>query len=462
MFAKGRGWAAHRHHPAPDEVPLPRPTSMPANFALGRTLGFGRLLPVKEPVTDDSNDEGAVRAGGAGGGDGSEECVDAAGVLVGEPRERTHFRLEDFRVVRVLGTGSFGVVHLVHQTRDLEESQYFAMKVMYKAEIVQLRQVEHVHAERSLLFSLDRTANPFVVRLYQTFQDRTRLYMLMEFVQGGELFHHLRACHHFGRAAAMFYAAEVLVALDGLHRQGIAYRDLKPENILLNESGHVRLTDFGFAKRVASRTWTLCGTPEYLAPEVITASGHGRGADWWSFGVLLFEMLTGRPPFHGTTPYDTYEKIVEGRFAFPREPALDAESRDLITRLLQRDVTKRLGCFRNGARDIMAHPFFAPIADWHAVARERLAPPFVPPVCGAGDASNFDDYDCDGSSFCYGDSNDESAGADDDGSLPDSRNNSNHNTSTTTTTTTVDESEQPQSQQQPQPQKPKWGCFRGF
>ena len=457
MFAKGRGWAQHRHHQEHDES-LPRPTSVPANFALGRTLGFGRLLPVKDSVADDSNDEGALNVRTTGGdrdSDDEEERVDAQSTLASRVQERTHFKLEDFQVVRVLGTGSFGVVHLVHQTRDLEECQYFAMKVMYKAEIVQLRQVEHVHAERSLLFSLDRTANPFVVQLYQTFQDRTRLYMLMEFVQGGELFHHLRACHHFARPAAMFYAAEVLVALDGLHRQGIAYRDLKPENILLNESGHVRLTDFGFAKRVASRTWTLCGTPEYLAPEVINASGHGRGADWWSFGVLLFEMLTGRPPFHGTTPYDTYEKIVEGRFAFPREPALDAESRDLITRLLQRDVTKRLGCFRNGARDIMAHPFFAPIADWHAVARERLVPPFVPPVCGSGDASNFDDYDCDGSSsFCYGSSSiSESDGGD--SSLP-----SNTTNASSTTTTTTTESDQQQQQQQEQRQK--WGCFRGF
>lgn len=461
MFANGHGWT--QHHGS-----LPRPTSVPANFALGRTLGFGRLQPVKEPVTDDSNDESvrgvvpyvpATAETADGNAEDQEECVEQQQ----QPfQERTHFRLEDFQVVRVLGTGSFGVVHLVHQTRDLEECQYFAMKVMYKAEIVQLRQVEHVHAERSLLFSVDRTANPFVVQLYQTFQDRTRLYMLMEFVQGGELFHHLRACHHFSRDAAMFYAAEVLVALDGLHRQGIAYRDLKPENILLSESGHVRLTDFGFAKRVATRTWTLCGTPEYLAPEVINASGHGRGADWWSFGVLLFEMLTGRPPFHGTTPYDTYEKIVEGRFAFPREPALDAESRDLITRLLQRDVTKRLGCFRNGARDIMAHPFFAPVADWRAVARERLFPPFVPPVCGSGDASNFDDYDCDGSCFCYGDGDDDEEDADEDFSgkmCPNNNNNNNDVSSTSTTTTTREEGE---GEQQQQKKQRKWGCFRGF
>lgn len=322
---------------------------------------------------------------------GFEQIVTGPSTTAEAADEKSETSLEDLETIRTIGTGTFGVVRLV---RDRRTGTHYALKVMKKSDVVRLRQVEHVHNERGVLSSI-QPGHPFIVKLLRTFQDESRLYMLLEYVRGGELFRRLRLVRRFTKAEAVFYAAEVVCALDSLHAAGIVYRDLKPENILIDSEGHIRVTDFGFSKFLGreSRTWTLCGTPEYLSPEVIQGTGHGKGTDWWSLGILIFEMLSGRPPFVGRSCFETYESILEGSLKFPEEDGCfdDEPSRDIITKLLERDKSRRLGCGRADARDVMQHRFFAGI-DWSVVPRRGLTPPFVPVAPSDGDSSNFDIY----------------------------------------------------------------------
>lgn len=190
-----------------------------------------------------------------------------------------------------IGTGTFGRVLLV-RLRQRERQTHFAMKVLRKTDVVRLRQVEHVNAER---FILARIRHPFIVDLYATFQDHLNIYMLLSYVPGGELFSHLRRAQRFSADVTRFYLAIIVLALRYLHSFNIIYRDLKPENLLLDTRGYLKIADFGFAKVVDDRTWTLCGTPEYLAPEIIQSDGHGKAVDWWACGILCYEMLVGYP-----------------------------------------------------------------------------------------------------------------------------------------------------------------------
>lgn len=240
------------------------------------------------------------------------------------------------------------------------------MKVLRKTDIVNLRQVEHVNAER---YILSRVHHPFVVDLFATFQDSINVYMLMSYVPGGELFTHLRRAQRFTPDVTRFYLATIILALKYLHSFNIIYRDLKPENLLLDSRGYLRLTDFGFAKIVDDRTWTLCGTPEYLAPEIIQSDGHGKAADWWACGVLCYEMLVGYPPFFDESPYGIYEKILSGYIHWPRN--MDRLSRDLIKAFLNPDRTKRLGNMIGGPQDILDHPWFRGV-DWEALERREI------------------------------------------------------------------------------------------
>uniref|UniRef100_A0A671DXV5 Protein kinase cAMP-dependent X-linked catalytic subunit n=1 Tax=Rhinolophus ferrumequinum TaxID=59479 RepID=A0A671DXV5_RHIFE len=225
--------------------------------------------------------------------------------------------------------------------------------------------------------------------LFWTCHDERFLYMLMEFVPGGELFSYLRNRGRFSSNAGLFYSAEIICAIEYLHSREIVYRDLKPENILLDRDGHIKLTDFGFAKKLVDKTWTLCGTPEYLAPEVIQSKGHGRAVDWWALGILIFEMLSGFPPFFDDNPFGIYQKILAGKIDFPRH--LDFNVKDLIKKLLVVDRTRRLGNMKNGADDVKRHRWFRTV-DWEAVPQRKLKPPIVPKVCGEGDTSNFEAY----------------------------------------------------------------------
>lgn len=289
----------------------------------------------------------------------------------------------DYDILRVLGTGTFGRVYLC---RPKYEEKFLAMKVLRKTSVIRLKQVEHINSERDVLETM---SHPFVVGLHATFQDDVNLYMIMDYVVGGELFSHLRRSGRFEDDVAKFFAAEIVLALEYMHSHNIAYRDLKPENILLDGEGHIKITDFGFAKVVDKKTWTLCGTPEYLAPEIIQNEGHGKSVDWWALGVLIFEMLVGYPPFYDNHLLGVYKKVLEGSVFFPDH--LHFHAKDMIRRLLQTDHTVRLGCQRGGSNDVKRHKWFRGV-NWHALEKRQIPSPLQPAVEGPGDTSNYAVY----------------------------------------------------------------------
>lgn len=294
------------------------------------------------------------------------------------------FRLEDFIFGKTVGTGTFGRVRLV-KLRD--HDKYFAMKIMRKTDIVRLHQVDHIFSEK---FLLSRLNCPFIIRLYGTFQDQQHLFMLLEYAIGGELFTYLRRAGRFPLGTTKFYAAEIVCALEYMHNLNIVYRDLKPENLLLDARGHIKIADFGFAKVIPdNKTWTLCGTPEYLAPEIILGRGHGRPVDWWALGILIYEMMAGFPPYYDETPFLIYEKILAGKLEFP--PHFDSSLCDLLTGLLQPDPQRRLGCSANGSEDVKNHSWFSGV-NWDILSRKLIQAPFTPPVRHAGDTNNFEEY----------------------------------------------------------------------
>jgi len=292
--------------------------------------------------------------------------------------------VSEFELGETIGTGSFGRVVLVHlKTEPVRDKARFALKVMKKADVLRLKQVDHIIDEANLLRDL---AHPFVVSQVASFQDARRLYLVLEFVPGGELFFVLRRERVITDAATRFYASELVLVYHYLHELGIAYRDLKPENVLLSRTGHIKLADFGFAKVVVGRTFTLCGTPEYLAPEVVQNKGHNQGVDWWALGVLIFECMAGFPPFFDETPLQIYQRIVRGKFDYPAH--FEPLARRIITALLASDLSQRLGCMRGGASDVMAHAWFAK-TKWQSVLDRLVPAPFFP---DADFLNNFDDY----------------------------------------------------------------------
>ncbi|TVY50625.1 cAMP-dependent protein kinase type 2 [Lachnellula cervina] len=295
------------------------------------------------------------------------------------------YSLGDFDILRTLGTGSFGRVHLVQSKHN---QRFYAVKVLKKAQVVKMKQVEHTNDERRML---QEVKHPFLITLWGTFQDSKNLYMVMDFVEGGELFSLLRKSQRFPNPVAKFYAAEVTLALEYLHSKQIIYRDLKPENLLLDRHGHLKITDFGFAKRVPDITWTLCGTPDYLAPEVVSSKGYNKSVDWWSLGILIFEMLCGFTPFwDGGSPMKIYENILKGRVKYP--PYIHPDAQDLLQRLITADLTKRLGNLHGGSEDVKNHQWFAEVT-WERLSKKDIDAPYVPPVkAGVGDASQFDKY----------------------------------------------------------------------
>lgn len=290
----------------------------------------------------------------------------------------------DFNLIKVIGRGSFGKVMLV--TLKGDESKVFALKVLIKAAIIERNQVEHTVAEREILEMID---HPFLMKMHWAFQTEHKLYFVMDFLRGGELFFHLKNERRFPEARAKFYTAEILMALGELHRNKIIYRDLKPENILLDTQGHVRLTDFGLSKRYVEgeQAMTFCGTPEYLAPEVVLGVGHSKEVDWWSLGILLYEMIVGLPPFFSENTNLMYELISKANLRTPS--FVSDQARDLLEKLLKRNPEDRLGAGPEDEMAIRKHPFFADI-DFDKMYRKEIDPEFKPRLNGNLDASNFD------------------------------------------------------------------------
>jgi len=331
----------------------------------------------KKSVTKSSNDDGALES--------SDPTKSVAIDHLKSMLKGRKWTFEDFDLRATVGTGTFGRVRVV-KVKGSEDRSPMALKIMKKSEVIRLKQVEHVKAEKEILLSI---AHPFIVNMLTVFQDEKRLCMLLEYVNGGELFSYLRKEGRLPNDDAAFYAGEIILAFQYLHSIHIVYRDLKPENLLIDSDGHMKITDFGFAKVVEDRTWTLCGTPEYLAPEIIQSKGHGKPVDWWALGVLIYEMLAGYPPFYDENPFGIYQKVLAGKIEFPRH--FDVKVKDLIKRLLTPDRAKRFGCLKNGAEDIKKHKWYKGF-DWVNLGARKVTPPMVPAVKGPDDTSMFDRY----------------------------------------------------------------------
>lgn len=268
------------------------------------------------------------------------------GVKFVENRQRS-LKVEDFELLKVVGKGSFGKVM---QVMKKDTNRIYALKTLRKQHIISRSEVAHTLAERSVLAQIN---NPFIVPLKFSFQSPDKLYLVLAFVNGGELFHHLQKEQRFDINRSRFYAAELLCALECLHGFGVIYRDLKPENILVDYVGHIALCDFGLCKldmKDEDKTNTFCGTPEYLAPELLHGQGYTKAVDWWTLGVLLYEMLTGLPPFYDENTNEMYRKILSEPLQFPGPEIVPPAARDLLSKLLDRDATRRLGT--NGAAEI--------------------------------------------------------------------------------------------------------------
>ncbi|KAL6236895.1 hypothetical protein BDW75DRAFT_205571 [Aspergillus navahoensis] len=293
----------------------------------------------------------------------------------------------DFEPLLCLGKGSFGTVLLV---RHALTGKLYAQKQFKKASItVHKKLVEQTKTERAILESVNR--HPFVVKLFYAFQDHERLYLVLEYAQGGELFTHLAMERMFGEDAAAFYMAEMVLALEHLHQNvGVIYRDLKPENCLLDREGHLLLTDFGLSKIAVDdddRCNSSLGTIEYMAPEVIQGKPYGKACDWWSLGALGYDLLTGSPPFKANNHAKLQEKILKQKLVLPYY--LGPDAKDLLTRLLRKEPSKRLGYHMpKDLQTIKSHRFFRKI-DWRALERRTLTPPIVPVVTDPALAENF-------------------------------------------------------------------------
>ena len=316
-----------------------------------------------------------------------------------------HFKFADVEPVACIGRGAFGFVHLVSHAPTGET---FALKTLQKAEVVARGQQAMVIAERDILHRID---HPFVCSMVETFQDEDCLYMMMELLQGGDVYSALSATEElrFGARRSRFYVAGVTEALHAVHAADVMFRDLKPENLVLHRSGYVKLVDFGCAK-ISRHSFTLCGTPDYIAPEIILGKGHGIAVDWWALGVVLFEFRFGDLPFSGASPTATYTNILQRIMDVPSPEEYGADLdpgsapaalEALVKGLLTVDLTQRIGCSHEGANDVRTHPWFSEAPDgdggvgfdWSAFRAQTMAVPYVPELGDAQDVSAFTDSD---------------------------------------------------------------------
>lgn len=337
---------------------------------------------VKSAGSKGSN-SGAAAKRGSGGGSSAEGKNSGKKAPRPSLVAQKKVTLEDFELLTTVGKGSFGKVL---QVRYKDNGQIYAMKVLKKAQVIKRKQYDHTMAERRILEEIE---HPFIVSLRFAFQTTNKLYMVFDFFNGGELFHYLSTGGRFSADRAQFYAAEIAAGLGHLHSLGIIYRDLKPENLILDSEGHIKITDFGLSKEDVQGEHdvkSFCGTPEYLAPEVLKRQPYGKVVDWWSYGTLVYEMIHGLPPYYNRNREKMYRAILQEKLKFPEHMSLDA--RDFLGQLLNRDPRARLGF--NGVEEIKAHPYFSNI-QWDALLRKELTPPYQPKVSDEHDTSNIDE-----------------------------------------------------------------------
>ncbi|XP_055736598.1 RAC-beta serine/threonine-protein kinase [Salvelinus fontinalis] len=313
------------------------------------------------------------------------DCNSMEEMEVAMSKSRNKVTMSDFDYLKLLGKGTFGKVILV---KEKATGMYYAMKILRKEVIIAKDEVAHTVTESRVL---QNTRHPFLTTLKYAFQTHDRLCFVMEYANGGELFFHLSRDRVFTEDRARFYGAEIVSALEYLHSQDVVYRDLKLENLMLDKDGHIKITDFGLCKEGitdGATMKTFCGTPEYLAPEVLEDNDYGRAVDWWGLGVVMYEMMCGRLPFYNQDHERLFELILMEEIRFPKNLAPEAKA--LLSGLLKKDPKQRLGGGQEDAKDVMTHMFFTTI-NWQDVVERKLLPPFKPQVTSETDTRYFDD-----------------------------------------------------------------------
>ncbi|KAI1877068.1 hypothetical protein JX265_000158 [Neoarthrinium moseri] len=303
-----------------------------------------------------------------------------------DPGTGQRIGLDHFNFLAVLGKGNFGKVMLAETKKS---RRLYAIKVLKKEFIIENDEVESIRSEKRVFLVANRERHPFLTNLHACFQTETRVYFVMEYVSGGDLMLHIQR-GQFGTKRAQFYAAEVCLALKYFHENGVIYRDLKLDNILLTLDGHIKIADYGLCKEdmwFGSTTSTFCGTPEFMAPEILLDKKYGRAVDWWAFGVLIYQMLLQQSPFRGEDEDEIYDAILADEPLYPIHMPRDSVS--ILQKLLTREPDKRLGSGPTDAQEVMSQPFFRNIV-WDDIYHKRVAPPFLPQIKNATDTSNFD------------------------------------------------------------------------
>lgn len=364
---------SHHGHPVPGQS-----TRTPSNSraSLSQLSQKKEARTVKPMVIPEEGEEELQTEGG----------TDTDIATEGKTAQSSHIPRERLKDRGLLGAGTFALVNLVE---DEVTHETFALKAMYKALLKQIGNGEQVRSEREVMLEL---SHPFLIKLHETYQDETRIFLRTELVLGGELLTIMDAKETFDEEMAKFYAASVVSALAYLHSKSVVYRDLKPENILLDQTGYLKICDFGLAKFLnkipGGKTFTMCGTPDYLAPEVISQNGQDLAVDWWTLGILIYEMLVGKTPFVDDNPYVIYQKILKEEVVYP--DTLSPEAKELISRLLDKSNKTRLGV--NGAEEVKAMAWFQGV-DFDALCARKLPAPVVPKIDGNLDTSNFNEVD---------------------------------------------------------------------
>ncbi|XP_065214726.1 cAMP-dependent protein kinase catalytic subunit gamma-like [Planococcus citri] len=292
---------------------------------------------------------------------------------------KSNAKLSDFEIIKTLGQGSFSKVMLVRHLKGNRD--FFAMKVMPKRHIVRENNVDHVIMEKRILSCIKY---PFIIDYVAHFKNNANLFIVLEYCVGGEMHVHLKRQQKFEEKLCKFYAAQVVLALEYLHFVGIIFRDLKPENIVIDRNGYLKITDFGFAKKIdRKKTKTICGTPEYYAPEILKKMQYSYPVDWYTLGILIYEMTSGRPPYRSSNMVRLFQQILDGQMKMPSH--FSPETIDIIQALTKQSTSLRL----RTAKVIKAHHYFSTV-NWSQIQKKTAKPPFVPEVRGESDTQNFD------------------------------------------------------------------------